>query len=288
VGKEIAYFVSNMKTLREQFVPIILTIFTFFVLTALLYGFVHVLNLLPTKDKIIPQFRIADILIGLTIYLKTSVDFAIFIGNLMKQNQGWKNRIAIEIGTALGNGLGTFLILIIWTFFKEVPLLMVIMIAIASLVLLGMAEDGLQELLENKPHMPRLAFSCIEQSYKILQTINKLFAPLIRRILPHSSTTSQVKKSFLLLLAFSFSVPFVLGLDDFAGYIPLFNIVNVVSFATGVFLGHMLLNVSLFASPKLTIKIVSQPIIVLLGSLAFIGIAVWGFVEVFHLIIVLF
>ena len=83
----------------------------------------------------------------------------------------------------------------------------------------------------------------------------------------------------------SFSVPFILGLDDFAGYIPLFNIVNVLGFATGVFIGHMALNIALFISPQTTTRIVKNPVISFLGSLAFIGIAIWGFVEAWHLII---
>ena len=48
------------------------------------------------------------------------------------------------------------------------------------------------------------------------------------------------------LLLFSFSVPFILGLDDFAGYVPLFNIINVFGFSLGVIGAHMLLNIALF------------------------------------------
>lgn len=273
-----------MKIFKEQLLPILLTAVTCIALVGILLSFVHLLNLFPIKDKIIPQFRIGDILVGLTIYLKTSVDFAIFIGNLMRQNPGWKNRIAIEIGTALGNGLGTFLVLIIWTFFKEVPILMVVMITIAALVLFGMAEDGFAEIIERKPHLPRFATVTVTTTYMILKKVNHIFAPLIRRILPETTTSSKTQRSFLLLLVFSFSIPFILGLDDFAGYIPLFSIINVVSFSTGVFLGHMLLNVSLFASPKTTVKIVQQPLIIILGSIAFIGIGCWGLYEVLKIL----
>lgn len=45
----------------------------------------------------------------------------------------------------------------------------------------------------------------------------------------------------------------------------------------------MLLNASLFASSQFTIRVVRQPIIALLGSIAFVGIALWGFVEILHL-----
>jgi cadmium resistance protein CadD (predicted permease) len=80
----------------------------------------------------VPQLRWGDVLVGITIYLKTSIDFAIFIGRLMQKYQGWKNRIMIEIGTALGNITGTLVILVLWDIFREVKFLMAIMIVIAA------------------------------------------------------------------------------------------------------------------------------------------------------------
>ncbi|HYK08395.1 MAG TPA: hypothetical protein VEW42_02765 [Candidatus Eisenbacteria bacterium] len=258
----------------QQLLPIILTVLTFFALSTVLFGFIYLLNLFPIADKIIPRIHVADVVVGLTIYLKTSVDFAIFIGNLMSKNLGIKNRIAIEIGSAFGNATGTFFVLLIWTFFKEVPLLMIAMIFLASLVLLEMAKNSLEEFVEvyKNPFLIYLQ--------KSLKKTTLLFSPVLRFILPNTNTQSVGYKTFISLLLFSFTVPLILGLDDFAGYIPLFNVVNVFGFAVGVFLGHMILNVALFASPRITIRVVKQPFIALLGSLAFVGIALWGFVEI--------
>lgn len=277
-----AHSKTMTNRLVRQFVPIVLTILTFFALCIFLYLFIHVLNLFPTTGKIVPFLRLADILVGLTIYLKTSVDFAIFIGMLMKHHAGVKNRVAIEIGTALGNALGTFFVLLIWTFFKEVPLLMVLMIFLASLVLLRMAEEGLGEFVATNNYVLGA------QTLSILKKINYIFAPIITHIIPHASKGDKETSGFFSLLFFAFTVPLILGLDDFAGYIPLFNIINVFGFAVGVFLGHMILNVALFASPATTIKLIEKPLIALFGSIAFIGIAVWGFVEIFHLLTILF
>ncbi len=112
------------KFVIEQLFPIFLTILTFLGLSTILYGLLLVLNSLNLSTPIILDFRKREVLIGIAIYLKTAIDFAIFIGNLMHSNPGWKKRIAIELGTAVGNGAGTFLILIVWTIFKEVPILM--------------------------------------------------------------------------------------------------------------------------------------------------------------------
>lgn len=268
--------------IARQLIPILLTIVTFFAVSIALYSFIHVLNLFPISGKIVPVLRITDIAVGLTIYLKTSIDFAIFIGMLMRHHTGVKNRIAIEIGTALGNALGTFFVLLIWTFFKEVPLLMVLMIFLASLVLLRMAEEGLGEFAESHNNL------LVGHLLSVLKIINYPFAPIIAYIIPKTKTGDKKTPGFFSLLFFAFTVPLILGLDDFAGYIPLFNIINVFGFAVGVFLGHMILNVALFASPTTTIKLIEKPVIVLLGSLAFIGIAVWGLVEILHLITILF
>jgi hypothetical protein len=270
---------NNIMKQLQQLIPIFLTLLTFFVLAFILYCFVSLLNFFPVADKIIPRIHVTDVVVGLTIYLKTSVDFAIFIGNLMSKNLGIKNRIAIEIGTALGNATGTFFVLLIWTFFKEVPLLMIAMIFLASLVLLEMAKTSLEEFVDVYKN-PFLAYLL-----KALEISTLLFSPLLRFILPSTSTQSVGYKTFFSLLLFSFTVPLILGLDDFAGYIPLFNVVNVFGFALGVFLGHMILNVALFASPSVTIRVVKQPYIALLGSLAFVGIAVWGFVEIGKIIV---
>lgn len=264
---------------QRQLTPILLAIITFLALVGVLFVFILFLNLLPTKDKIIPLLRISDILVGLTIYLKTSIDFALFIGNIMKQYPGTKNRIAIEFGTALGNGLGTLLVLTIWTFFREVLILMILMIILASLVLLKMAEESLQELHEEKQTPPSPVIHLVRVMFFVLQKINLVFSPLTSILLPHPTQKKQIAASFASLFLFSFSIPFILGLDDFAGYIPLFSIINVFGFATGAFLGHMALTVSLFASPKMAVRIVRLPIIATVGAFAFIIIAGIGFFE---------
>lgn len=270
--------------LREQGIPIFLTILTFVALCLILYVTIIGLNLLPSKEKILIQLRWTDVLVGLTIYLKTSIDFAIFIGNLMRSNPGWKNRIAIEIGTACGNALGTIVILIIWNFFREVPILMAIMIFLASLVLLRMAEESFQELEHNGNAVPGLLQHQLLWIKKALHLSNKTTAPLLRFISSGVSLTNIGNMPWGRLLLLSSSVPFILGLDDFAGYIPLFDIINVYGFALGVFLGHMILNAALFISPRKTVELVRNPWVLIIGGAAFVGIAAWGFYEVYHLI----
>ncbi len=273
-----------MKSTKYQFVPIVLTVVICAFLVYLLFFFIKLLNFFPTKEKIQLILYPLDILVGFIIYIKTSVDFALFIGKLMKESPGTISRIAIESGTALGNGIGTLFVLTIWTFFKEVPILMVIMITIASLILLRLAQDGLQEFKTVNMKLKTV----VGKIFLVFKKINSLFDPIISLILPHPSFSQKTSRSFLSLFMFSLTIPFVLGLDDFAGYIPLFSIVNIFGFATGIFLGHMILNLLLFASPKTTVKIVSLPMVVLTGAVVFLGLSLFGFYEAFHLLFNLF
>ena len=272
------------RSLTPLMVPLLSTIATFFFFFLLLFLSLHTLNLFPLKQKILIMLFPLDILVGLTIYLKTSIDFALFIGNLMHTYPGWRNRIAIEVGTAAGNALGTILILILWTFFKEIPLLLMFMVLLASLVLFHMAEESFEEYLDNKSY-PNTLSRTLNYFYSVLQKINPLFTPLLRFIIPHAKIGAVEKKSWSKLLLFALTIPFVLGLDDFAGYVPLFSVINVFGFATGVFLGHMLLNIFLFAKPSYTTRIVRLPFIQIVGGFIFIGLGLWGFVEVAHILI---
>lgn len=263
-----------MKLFKTKVIPLSLTIITFIVLSLLLYCFLNILNILPLKEKIQLVLIPFDILVGMTIYLKTSVDFALFMGNLMHTNPGWKKRIAIEIGTALGNCIGTLLVLVVWFFFKEAPILMIVMIIVAALVLFKLAEDGFEKITDMNDRVNKL----LRFPVLYLKKVNSFSKPLITHILPETGMHAK-ELTFTKLLFFSITVPFVLGLDDFAGYIPLFSIINVLSFVIGVFLAHTLLNIGLFANPKLTIKITKHPIVVIIGSSAFVGIGIWGLIE---------
>jgi hypothetical protein len=266
------------KHIKNQGVPLILTGVTCLLLVGLLWLEIKALNTL-TADKISTVIRIQDVIIGLTIYLKTSIDFAIFIGRLMEKNNSLRGRIGIEIGTATGNALGTMIILAIWTFFKEVDWLLAIMVFVASLVLLRMAQDGLEHVDAGDDRYPKWFQSLVKVFEKSIISINKISGPIVSKIIPSHAMKIKDNLGLKALLISSFSIPFILGLDDFAGYVPLFKTVNVYGFAIGVFVGHMVLNLLLFISPKKTIQAVKNPIISFIGSIAFFGLAIWGLIE---------
>ncbi len=268
---------------HQQIIPIVLTFVVCGILILSLWLEVLILNGF-ISEPISTAVRWSDILVGLTVYLKTSIDFAIYIGRMMDKNPGLKGRIGIEIGTAMGNAFGTMLILLIWAFFKEVDWLLGIMVLLAGLVLMRLAQDGVSFIDTENQGYPRLFRLIVKKLKWILESWNKLVEPFLSKIVPSHSLKAVTKNSLIGLLALSFTVPFILGLDDFAGYVPLFNIVNVFGFGIGVIVGHMILNIFLYISPKRTIATVKNPVVSFVGSIAFIFLAVWGFVEAYKLL----
>ena len=111
--------------------------------------------------------------------------------------------------------------------------------------------------------------------------------PVTSKILPNFSKTLNGSRSlkWTALLIFALTTPFILGLDDFAGYVPLFSLVNVFGFALGVMAAHMLLNIGLFANPEATIKFFKNQWISFAGTVAFMSLAFWGLIEVVRIII---
>ena len=284
---------TNQRILN--LISILLAIVIFLALGILYYLHISGLNYisgnvlkLPGDTFISTIIRPTDVFVGLTIYLKTSVDFAILIGILMSKYPGFKNRVAIENGTAFGNMLGTVVVLTIWFFFKEVKWLLAGMVFLASMVLLEMAKTGVEHIeeveLENKLKVPKLVKIISTFLGKFLDKLLFFISPVLGKIMPSMKFDSSKKLSFTGLFLASFTIPFILGLDDFAGYVSLFQSVNVFGFGIGVFAGHCVLNILLFINPSLTIKTVKNPIISLLGSIAFIGLAFYGFFEVFHVL----
>lgn len=274
----------------QNLICIVLAVLIFVVLSFLYLAEINGLNMLSNitgTDKILTEIKAQDVLVGAGIYLKTAVDFAILIGLLMVKYPGFKNRLAIENGTALGNALGTAAVLAIWFFFKEIKWLLAIMVFVAALVLFELAKGGIEHIDEAEHEgqkVPSWVKSCAKVIDIFLTKIMAVISPVLSKILPSLKFDETKKLTFWGLIGTSFTIPFILGLDDFAGYVPLFNVVNVFGFGIGVFLGHTILNILLFINPEFTMKAVKNPIISLLGTVAFIGLALFGLYEVYNIV----
>lgn len=273
----------------SQGIPLVLTVVILGVLLSILHASLALLNQIPGTIPILLVIRPADVLIGATIYLKTEIDFAILIGRLMDLYPGWRNRVALEIGSAVGNAGGTILVIGLWVALKHVDLLLALMVVVASLVLFELAHSGL-DYLTNWESAGVIKKWIYKGLHTFLDTIGIVINPLLSRIIPDLGERLRGKEglSWRQLLGFSTEIPFILGLDDFAGYVPLFNVVNIYGFAAGVIGAHTLLNICLFLSPRRTINAVKNEYVSFLGTLAFIGLGIYGLVEAGKIIAGLF
>lgn len=273
----------------QQAIPLSLTILVLGILTGMLYASLRLFNLLPVRETILLTIRPADVIVGMTIYFKTAIDFAVFMGRLMAAHTGWRNRIAIEIGSAAGNAIGTILIIGMWVVFKDIELLLAAMVLVAALVLFGLAHNSLEhiETWEAEGGIKRTLFRFL---HRFLDPIKTVIDPVLSRIVPdlRGKLEGNDGVPWKRLLLFSGTVPFILGLDDFAGYVPLFSIVNVYGFSFGVFAAHTALNIALFLSPKRTIDAVRNDYVNFFGALAFVGIALYGIVDAGRIIASIF
>jgi hypothetical protein len=279
----------KLSNLSQNVICIIFAIVIFIALSFLYLAEINGLNMLSGvtgTEKILTEIKLQDVLVGGGIYLKTAVDFAILIGLLMVKYPGFKNRIAIESGTALGNALGTAAVLAIWFFFKEIKWLLALMVFVAALVLFELAKGGIEHI-EEAEHEGQKVPAWVKSVAKFidifLTKIMAVISPVLSKILPSLKFDETKKLTFWGLIGTSFTIPFILGLDDFAGYVPLFNVVNVFGFGIGVFLGHTILNILLFINPEFTMKAVKNPVVSLLGTVAFIALAIYGLYEVYNI-----
>jgi len=284
---------NNKNFNRYQIFSLMIAVLVFFVLCFVYLAEITGINTFNIiKEKIQTGINWWDVAVGLTIYLKTSIDFALLIGMFMNKYPGFKNRVAIEVGTALGNALGTMIVLAIWSFFKDIKWLLAGMVILASLILFEMAQSSIEHVheaekdLEDGVEVLPWQKKSVELLTKILSPILLVISPILSKVMPNVGFNSNQKiNSFWGLLGASFTVPFILGLDDFAGYVPLFNVVNVFGFGIGVFLSHCVLNLFLFWNPDFTIKAIKNPTISILGCLAFIGLGLYGLYEGSHLLL---
>ncbi len=268
--------------LYNQIIPLIVAAGSGLAFLLILAINVHLTNLLLANNPILLVFRFTDFLLGIYLYLKTSVDFAVFIGSMIHANPGWKNRIAVEWGTSLGNFVGTIAIIWVWILFHALgPIFEGTIILLASFILLELAAGSLYRLQQagwdRSTSWHHLFY---KSSYSLLSLLRRFTSPFLKWM-PDVKGTMAGKKAANLtsLLLYSFTIPFVLGSDDFAGYMSIFNVVNIFPFAVGVIVGHSLLLAGIFAIPQTVEKIMAKPLTSALAVTTFLIIFTIGTID---------
>ncbi len=259
--------------MKKQLLPITISFGLFGVFVACTYVVIKLLNLGFT-NKLSLEIVFVEVLLGVFIYLKTAVDYALFVGSLMENNNGIKKRIAMNAGTSIGCFLGVTIIAVLWTYFKEIHWLMGILLVIAGMILFKLGDGSRQHFEELHPHLKWP----LEVFFKITRPVVRVFT----FFMPNTELQSGVSGAWQLFFL-SMIVPFALGADDLAGYMVLLTTTNFFSLLIGIYLGDAIIDVMLFANQELTVKIVKNKWVSYLGALTFIGLGVLSIIHAYHL-----
>ena len=254
---------------ENQIVPIVVSLGGAIVFVGLTFLTILLLNSVDgINNKINLEISFIQIFLGMFIYLKTAVDYAIFVGMMMEKNAGMYKRIAMNAGTSVGCYIGVSLILVLWYFFKEINWLMFILLIISGAVLLSLG-DASQE------HFGKIN--------KMLKRPIELFFNFVRPVvkaltffMPEGNFKPKKMRVWQLFL-FSGLLPFLLGADDLAGYMALMNPINVFSLLIGIYFADAIIDILLFCNRNLTIKIVKNKWIIYIGTIFFIVLAFISF-----------
>jgi hypothetical protein len=217
-----------------------------------------------------------QVLLGMFIYLKTAVDYAIYVGRLMGNNTGFRARIAMNAGTSAGAFIGVTAVLIVWMVFNQVPILMIIMLLVAGAILLGLG-DGSAEHYEDVPNWLKTPLNAFFETFRPVYQTMTWFMPDI--------CPDTYKRGFWSLFILSGLLPFFLGADDLAGYMVLLDPSNTFSLLVGIYLADCFIDIALFLNQKLTVKIVKNRWISYFGAIVFVVLALWSFGDAIMLIL---
>ncbi len=255
--------------MKKQLIPIVLSFTLFAIFSVSTYGILFGLNLFvsePLKISIV----ITQFLLGIFIYLKTSVDYALFVGGLMEKNPGIKNRIAMNVGTQIGCFIGVTAIVVLWTFFREIHWLMAILLIVAGMILIGLG-DGSQEHFESLP-------GWVKRPLEVFFNLTRPIVSLFTFFMPDSEMSPKAM-SWGRLFFISGIIPFALGADDLAGYMVLLTATNVFSLLLGIYFGDAIIDIALFAKPEWTVAVVKNRWVSYLGAVFFVFLAVMSFIH---------
>jgi len=261
-----------LHRVKKHLLPLGISFGLFGLFVVATYGILAVLNHSYFGHGLSTTIIWGQVALGVFIYLKTAVDYALFVGSLMEFNAGIPRRIAMNAGTSIGCFVGVTFIAVLWSFFREIRWLMAILLVVAGMILFKLGDGSRQHFEDVHPWLK-----------KPLHVFFDMMRPIVRVFtffMPNTELSAgalSVGKLFVL----SMIIPFALGADDLAGYMVLLSATNIFSLLIGIYLGDAIIDAALFMNQELTVKIVKNRWVSYLGALFFIGL---GALSIFHAI----
>lgn len=268
------YHTNRRAGFVYQFFPVAVCLFLFcFFIFASVLIIERIINP-ASQEKILFELHVTDILVGFFLYFVTAVDYALVVGRMSIRNPGSRARLAMNVFTCVGCFVGVSLVLLLWGFAKEVPGIILPLLIFAGSVMVKLAYEG-REYFEHSTSIWSWVRSLTMIILKVLYYPTRIFTYWIPELSSPKVESLSVRK----LAVWSFVLPFIIGLDDFIGYMGAMTIYNVFSLLIGIYLADIFIDILIFISPALTRKVVENAILSLLAAYAFLYLAYKSFSE---------
>lgn len=264
ISRSFLFTITQSKRFR-QFIPAIICLLLLVLFISLSTVFIQYFINPFSTEKIIVQLHLVDFLVGFFLYFVTAIDYALIVGRMQVNNPSISARVVMNIFTCLGCFFGVTLVLFLWGFAKEIDWLIIALLIFAGSVMVKLAYEGLEYFKDEKSiwfPVRKVVVSGVTSLHEVTRGLTFW--------IPELGSPSVAKMTLKELAKWSFLLPFIIGLDDFVGYMGAMTIYNVFSLLAGIYVADVLIDILIFASPALTKKLVESPIFSLLASLAFI------------------
>lgn len=232
-----------------------------------------------SSNKIHIVFYPTDFFVGFLLYFVTAIDYALIIGRMQTANPGNKARLIMNVFTCLGCFVGVTLILFLWGFAKEVSLIILPLLIFAGAVMVKLAYEG-RSYYQQSPKINNIVKNLTTATLNVLYYPTRVFSFW----LPELGSPNVQKMTIAHLAKWSFLLPFIIGLDDFIGYMGAMTLYNTFSLIAGIYFADIVIDILIFFSPKFTSKMVESPYLSLFASYAFLYLAYKSFSEAYILV----
>ncbi len=145
--------------------------------------------------------------------------------------------------------------------------------------MIKLAFEGI-EYFENAKDIPAIFRKNLAKTLTVMHSVTTIFTFWI----PELGSPKVKKMNLKTLTTWSFLLPFIIGLDDFVGYMGAMTIYNVFSLLVGIYFADILIDILIFVSPTFTKKMVESSILSILAAFAFIYLAYKSYSESFILL----
>lgn len=236
-----------------------------------------------SAQKILIHLRPVDFFVGFFLYFVTAIDYALIVGRMQVNNPGSFPRVIMNVGTCLGCFVGVSMVLFLWGFAKEIPLLIIVLLVFAGSVMVKLAYEG-KEYFENAKSIPAFIRKFTVTILTALHAVTTMFTFWI----PELGSPKVVRMTATNLAKWSFFLPFIIGTDDLVGYMGAMTIYNVFSLLCGIYLADIIIDILIFLSPSFTKKLVENAYLSLIAAIAFLYLAYKSYSESLHMLHVAF